>query len=137
VEGTTTGALSEVLRTDEDARQRAPAGKVLVRQDEMAEWIAGFDRYRSGGRGGADRGSYLRLYNGDRYTIDRIGRGRFAIPNGQLASWAVSQAEPIQRIARESADNGLLQRLASSSWRAAHAKRIPWITVNSRAIVTP
>jgi hypothetical protein len=33
-----------VLRDDMDAKQRAPAGKVLVRQDEMSEWLGSFDR---------------------------------------------------------------------------------------------
>ena len=110
VEGTTMEALSEVLRSDGDAKQRAPAAKVLVRQDEMAEWIAGFDRYRAGGRGGADRGAYLRLYNGGRFTFDRIGRGSFAIPNWSACVLGGIQPEPIQRIAREAADDGLLQR---------------------------
>jgi hypothetical protein len=110
VEGTTTEALSEVLRSDGDAKQRAPVGKVLVRQDEMAEWISGFDRYRSGGRGGSDRGAYLRTYNGGRFTIDRIGRGSFAIPNWSACILGGIQPEPIQRIAREAADDGLLQR---------------------------
>ena len=88
VEGATTEAISEVLRDDCKATQRAPAGKVLIRQDEMSEWIAGFDRYRSGGKGGSDRGAYLRLYNGGRYTIDRIQRGTFAISNWSRAFWA-------------------------------------------------
>lgn len=109
-EGTTMEALSEILRSDTDARQRAPAGKVLVRQDEMGEWIAGFDRYRAGGKGGADRGAYLRLYNGGRYTIDRVGRGSFAITNWSACVLGGIQPGPIQRIARDAADDGLLQR---------------------------
>ena len=93
-----------------DAKQRAPAAKVLARQDEMAEWIAGFDRYRASGKGGADRGAYLRLYNGGRFTIDRIGRGSFAIPKRSACVLGGIQPKPIQRIAREAADDGLLQR---------------------------
>jgi hypothetical protein len=61
VEGTTVEALTEVLRDDSDATQCAPAGKVLVRQDEMAGWIASFDCYRAGGRGGGDRSAYTPL----------------------------------------------------------------------------
>ena len=110
VEGTTIEALSEALRSDSEAKQRAAAGKVLLRQDEMAEWIAGFDRYRTGGRGGADRGAFLRLYNGGRYTIDRVGRGSFAVCNWSACVLGGIQPEPIQRIAREAADDGLLQR---------------------------
>ena len=110
VEGTTVEALSEVLRDDAEARQCAPLGKVLVRQDEMSEWLSGFDRYRAGGRGGGDRGAYLRLYNGGRYTVDRIGRGSFSVPNWSACIIGGIQPEPIQRIAREAADDGLLQR---------------------------
>ncbi|TDH61575.1 DUF3987 domain-containing protein [Dankookia rubra] len=110
VEGTTIEALSEVLRDDEEARHRVPTGRVLVRQDEMSEWIAGFDRYRSGGRGGGDRGAYLRLYNGGSYVVDRVGRGSFAVPNWSACVLGGIQPEPIQRIARDAADDGLLQR---------------------------
>jgi hypothetical protein len=110
VEGTTVEALSEILRDDAEAKQRAPAGRVLVRQDEMSEFVAGFDRYRSGGRGGADRGAYLRLYNGGRYVVDRIGRGTIAISHWSGCILGGIQPEPIQRIAREAADDGLLQR---------------------------
>lgn len=103
-------ALSEIMRDDDEAKFRVPAGKVLVRQDELSEWIAGLDQYRSGGRGGADRGSYLRLYNGGRFTIDRIGRGGFAVSNWSACLLGGIQPEPIQRIARDAADDGLLQR---------------------------
>ena len=110
VEGTTVEALSEVLRTDDDARYHAVQGKVLCRQDELSEWVASFDRYRSGGRGGADRGAYLRLYNGGRYIVDRVNRGGFAIPNWSACILGGIQPGPIQKIARDAADDGLLQR---------------------------
>jgi hypothetical protein len=110
VEGTTMEALSEALRDDMEAKQRAPAGKILVRQDEMSEWLASFDRYRSGGSGGADRGAYLRLYNGGRYTVDRISRGAFAIPNWSACFVGGIQPGPIQRVAQGAAEDGLLQR---------------------------
>ncbi|MGK7870970.1 DUF3987 domain-containing protein [Falsiroseomonas sp. E2-1-a20] len=110
IEGTTVEALSEALRDDDEAKQRAPAGKVMVRQDELSEWLASFDSYRGGGKGGADRGAYLRLYNGGRFVVDRIGRGTFAIPNWSACVLGGVQPEPIQRIARDAADDGLLQR---------------------------
>jgi hypothetical protein len=110
VEGTTIEAFSEVLRDDDDAKQIAPARKVLVRQDEMSGWVGDMDRYKAGGRGGGDRAAYLRLFNGGRYVIDRVGRGTFAIPNWSACVLGGIQPEPIQRIAREAADDGLLQR---------------------------
>ncbi|MEI6161885.1 MAG: DUF3987 domain-containing protein, partial [Roseococcus sp.] len=69
VENSTVEALTEVLRDDPEAKQRVPMGKVLIRQDEMSEWLANMDRYRAGGRGGSDRGAYLRLYNGTRFVV--------------------------------------------------------------------
>lgn len=110
VEGCTMEALSEALRDDPEAKQRAPTGKVLVRQDEMSEWLASFDRYRSGSSGSADRGAYLRLYNGGRYTVDRIGRGSFAVPNWSACFIGGIQPGPIQKVAQSSEEDGLLQR---------------------------
>jgi hypothetical protein len=110
VENSTVEALTETLRDDAEARQCAPLGKVLVRQDEMSEWLANMDRYRAGGRGGGDRGAYLRLYNGGRFVVDRVGRGTFAISSWSACVLGGIQPEPIQRIAREAADDGLLQR---------------------------
>ena len=82
VQGTTIEALSEALRSDREAKQRAPAGKVLLRQDEMGEWIASFDHYRAGGERRRRIGEpFCGFYNGGRYTIDRVSRGSFAIAN--------------------------------------------------------
>ena len=110
VEGTTIEALSEVLRDDDEAKMRSPQKKTLCRQDEMSEFFGSLDRYKSGGKGGGDRGAYLRLFNGGRYTIDRIGRGSFAIEHWSACFVGGVQPGPIQRIARDAADDGLLQR---------------------------
>lgn len=109
VEGATMEAFQEVLRDDPKAQQQPVAGKVLCRQDEMSEWAGNLDRY-SGGKGGGDRGAYLRLYNGGRYTIDRVGRGSFAVSNWSACLLTGCQPEPIQKIARDAAEDGLLQR---------------------------
>jgi hypothetical protein len=110
VEGTTIEALSEVLRDDYKATQRAPARKVLSRHDEMSEFFGNLDRYRAGGNGSGDRGAYLRLYNGGRHTVDRVARGTIAISNWSACFLGGIQPGPIRRIAKESADDGLLQR---------------------------
>ena len=110
VEGATPEALSEVLRDDDDAKMRTPQGKVLSRHDEMSEFFGSLDRYKAGGKGGSERGAYLRLYNGGRYTVDRIGRGSFAVPNWSACFLGGCQPGPIQRIAKDAADDGLLQR---------------------------
>lgn len=111
VEGTTVEALSEVLRVDDQSRFNTPARKVLVRQDEMSEWIGGMDKYKSGGGGGgSDRGAYLRLYNGGRYTVDRVLRGSFSVPNWSACFLGGIQPDPIQKIAANAQEDGLLQR---------------------------
>ncbi len=110
VENATVEAISEVLRTDGEGRFTAPARKVLIRQDELSEWVANLDRYRQGGRGGGDRGAYLRLFNGGRFVIDRVQRGAFAVPNWSACLLGGIQPEVIARIAQEAADDGLLQR---------------------------
>jgi hypothetical protein len=110
VESTTVEALQEVLRDDGGARFTAPANKVLVRQDELSEWLANFDRYSSG-RSGGDRGAYLRLWNGGRFTVDRIGRGSFSARHWSGGVLGGIQPEPIQEIAKRSTDDGLLQRI--------------------------
>lgn len=110
VEGTTIEALQEVLRDDDDAKHRTPARKVLLRQDELSGWLADMDRYSGGGKGGGDRAHYLKIYNGGRFTNDRVMRGSFAIPNWSACVLGGIQPEPIQRIAKEAADDGLLQR---------------------------
>jgi hypothetical protein len=109
VENLTTEALSEVLRSDAMATQRAPARKVLVRADELAELLGNLDRY-NGGKGGGDRGAFLRLFNGGHHTVDRIGRGSFSCSNWSACIVGGIQPEPIQRIASEAADDGMLQR---------------------------
>ncbi len=110
IEGATVEAISEVLRDDDEAKQRAPAGKVLSRHDEMSEFFGNLDRYRPGGKGGGDRGAYLRLFNGGAYTVDRIMRGTFTVPNWSACFLGGIQPGPIQRIAKDAADDGLLQR---------------------------
>ena len=76
----------------------------------MSEFFANLDRYKAGGKGGGDRGAYLRLYNGTRTNIDRIGRGSFAVEHWSAGFLGGIQPGPIQAIAKDAVDDGMLQR---------------------------
>lgn len=111
IEDCTIEALSEVLRDDAKAKLRAPLGKVLVRRDELEELIVSMDRYRAlSSKGSADRGAYLRLYNGGSFLVDRVQRGSIYCPSWSACLLGGIQPEPLRRIAHDAQDDGLLQR---------------------------
>jgi hypothetical protein len=69
------------------------------------------DKY-SGNRGAAkDRGFWLQSYNGGTYAINRIGRGHSLIENLSICVLGGIQPEPMRKLAADSVDDGLLQRL--------------------------
>jgi hypothetical protein len=109
VESTTIEALQEVLRDDPGGKQRAPLGKVLVRQDELAEFLAGMDKYSATGKN-SDRPAWLRAYGGGRHSIDRIGRGSFATRSWSCCLLGGIQPAVIRQIAQRTEDDGLIQR---------------------------
>ena len=109
VESATIEALQEVLRDDVGGKLRAPLGKVLVRQDELEEFLANMDKYSTNNKGN-DRGAWLRAYNGGRHAIDRIGRGSFATKSWSCCLIGGIQPEVIRQIAQRTTDNGLIQR---------------------------
>lgn len=115
IEDATIAAMSEVLRgeKDPDGKLFAVQGKILVRRDELAELMAGLDDSKDN-KGSIDRGAYLRLYNGGRHNVDRIIRGAFVVPNWSACLLGGIQPEPIQRIAGQANNDGLLQRFMFS-----------------------
>jgi Protein of unknown function (DUF3987) len=96
----TTESLSEILRDN--------PGGVLSFRDELSGWLGSFDAYRSGG--GRDRADWLELYNGGSRAIDRIRRGRCLVPNWSASLLGGIQPEPMRKIAKAMADDGLAQR---------------------------
>lgn len=100
---TTMEAAQEVLRD-------CPCGVLLV-QDELSGWFGSMDKY-AGGRGAAkDRGFWLQAYNGGPYAVNRIQRGAFLIDNLSVSMIGGIQPEAIRKIAADTVDDGLLQRL--------------------------
>jgi hypothetical protein len=109
VKGVTMEALQEVLRVDERATMTIPIKKVLCHQDELAELIGSIDQYKANGKG-ADRGGWLRLYNGDSHEEDRVTRGNINCPNWSACIVGGIQPGVIRQIAKVAVEDGMLQR---------------------------
>lgn len=104
VEDTTIEAAQEMLKDSPDG--------VLLIQDELSGWFGAMDKYNSGGRGAAkDRAFWLQSFNGGQYSVNRIGRESVLIENLSISMLGGIQPEAIAAVARESVDDGLLQRL--------------------------
>jgi hypothetical protein len=111
LEDTTIEAAQEVLKDSPDG--------VLLVQDELSGWFGSMEKYSGGGRGAQkDRAFWLQAFNGGSYTVNRVGRGATVIPNLSVSLIGGIQPEPIRAIARDSHDDGLLQRLLPISLRA-------------------
>lgn len=104
IEDTTIEAAQEVLKDSPDG--------VLLIQDELSGWFGAMDKYNSGGRGAAkDRAFWLQSFNGGQYAVNRIGRDSSLIENLSVSMLGGIQPEAIAAVAKESIDDGLLQRL--------------------------
>jgi hypothetical protein len=103
LQDTTIEAAQEVIKD-------SPNG-VLCFQDEMSGWFGSMDKY-SNARGAAkDRAFWLEAFNGNSYSVHRVGRGPVYIENLSASLIGGIQPEPFRNVADESADDGLLQRL--------------------------
>jgi len=68
------------------------------------------DKYS--GRGAAkDRGFWLQAFHGGPYAVNRVARGAFLIPNLSVSLLGGIQPDPVRKIADDTVDDGLLQRL--------------------------
>ena len=102
LEDTTIEAAQEVFKDSPDG--------VLCIQDELAGWFGAMDKYA--GRGAAkDRGFWLQSFHGGPYALNRIARGASMIENLSISLLGGIQPEPMRKIAADTVDDGLLQRL--------------------------
>lgn len=99
----TVEAAQEVLRDSPDG--------VLSEQDELSGWFGAMDKYAPGKGAQADRAFWLKAFNGGTYNLNRIGRGSSQIPNLSICLLGGIQPEPIRKLAADSVDDGLVQRL--------------------------
>jgi hypothetical protein len=108
------------IEAAQDILKDSPDG-VLCYQDELSGWFGAMDKY-SAGRGSAkDRAFWLEAFNGGEYSVQRVGRGSVYIENLSISLIGGIQPEPIRRIADDSVDDGLLQRLLPVTLRPAVA----------------
>jgi hypothetical protein len=88
--------------------EQNPRG-VLLDRDELSGWFD-FDRY-SGGRGGAEVGRWLSIYNAGPLTSDRAGRDVSYSPSAAVSIAGGIQPKTLARaVGSRHVDNGLLQR---------------------------
>jgi hypothetical protein len=79
----------------------------------MSGWFGSMDRYdhHGGNRNAYDRSFYLEAYKGGPYSVKRINRGNFIIPNLSLTIIGGMQPELIRKFSKGASDDGLIQRL--------------------------
>lgn len=103
IEDTTIEAAQEILKD-------SPNG-VLCLQDELSGWFGSMDKYNGSKGGQADRGFWLRSFNGGEYVLNRVGRGSVLINNLSVSMLGGIQPDPLRKLAADTHDDGLLQRL--------------------------
>ena len=103
ISDTTSEAAGEILMT-------SPNG-VLGVYDELSGWFGQMERYGQSGQALSERGFWLQARNGGPHSIDRIIRGSNYIPNLSIALVGGIQPEPMRKVAGNSSDDGLIQRL--------------------------
>jgi hypothetical protein len=89
---------------------RNPRGMLVVK-DELAGWLAGFDKYTRGQ--GSDVATWLELHGGRSIVVDRkTGNQTLYVPRGAVSLIGGVQPGPLRRLLGvEHVENGLLARL--------------------------
>lgn len=125
IEDATVEAAQQVL-------EGSPWG-VLLLQDELSGFFGQMDKYNGGKGAQADRAFWLRSFNGGQFALNRVGRGAAIIDNLSISMLGGIQPEPLRKIAGDSVDDGLLQRLFPITLRTATMGRDePMPPVNSQ-----
>src|SRR6516225_2773252 len=101
----TVEAAQEVLRDSPDG--------VLYHRDELSGFFGAIDKYAGNRAAANDRGFWLQAYNGDPYTFDRVKRGSGRIEHLSVSVLGGIQPEPMRKLAADTVDDGLIQRLVT------------------------
>jgi hypothetical protein len=117
IEDTTIEAMQEAVKGNPDG--------IMKVHDELAAFFGAMERYNSGASG-SNRAFYLQAYNGGPYIIDRVGRGAIRFENLSMCVLGGIQPEAMRKIATDSIEDGLIQRIIPVMLRSAEAgKDIP------------
>lgn len=81
---------------------------VIQTPDEVVGVFKGFGQYKSGG--GADREHFLRCFDGDSITADRVGSGTITAPRASLSLLGGTQPDRLRGLVKDLGADGLLQR---------------------------
>jgi hypothetical protein len=111
LEDITIEAVQEILRDSPDG--------VLSLHDELSGWFGGMDKYNSMRGAARDRGFWLQAYNGASYAVDRITRGSIFITNLSVSLLGSIQPDALRKIATDTVDDGLIQRIIPVMLRPA------------------
>ncbi len=103
LEDTTVEAALEVFKDSPDG--------VLCIQPELSGWFGAMDKYTGSHGAAKDRSVWLLAYDGGSYVIHRIKRGAGLVENLSASLLGGIQPDPLRKIADETVDDGLLQRL--------------------------
>jgi hypothetical protein len=103
IDDTTVEAAQEILRDSPDG--------VLYLRDELSGFFGSMDKYTGARSSVGDRGFWLQAYNGDTYTYDRIKRGSGYIEHLSVSVLGGIQSEAMRKLAEDSVDDGLIQRI--------------------------
>ncbi|MGL4939759.1 MAG: DUF3987 domain-containing protein [Bifidobacterium asteroides] len=84
-----------------------PRGVVRA-PDELVAMLESFGAYKRSG--GGDRGAFLRLFDGDGITVDRVGGGTIRAESALMGLLAGTQPDVIARLTTDLGGDGMLQR---------------------------
>ena len=98
------------IEAAQDAMRENPKG-ILCLQDELSGWFGSMEKYSAAKGAQKDRGFWLRTWNGGNLSVDRVMRGSFMIENIGASVLGGVQPDVIRKIAGETYDDGLIQRL--------------------------
>jgi hypothetical protein len=98
---TTIEKLGDILSRSADG--------LLVKRDEFSGWVGALEKYSSNKGSAADRGFWLKAFDGGPYSIDRISRGETLIDNLSVSLIGGIQPARLAELGGLTSD-GLLQR---------------------------